>query len=100
MSFGAYMEALEDCLRTCKAASAAELRGRRHSGFSGAGYHDASYLYGYARALVAAAGGKPELVPDYRIVREAGARAAREEFIALIRDDQDPFKPLTPRASR
>lgn len=95
--FGVFFDVLEDCFRVCKGAHAAELRGRRHSGFDGAGRHEASYLYGYAHALVAAAGGDPGGVPDFRTIRSQAELAAREEFVGAIREGEDPFRPLTPK---
>ena len=79
-----YLERLEDCYRTLRGEAASTYRGRRRSGFTTAGYHESSFLYGQASALAGLLELPIYVVPTYGELRSAAEEDARSRFLADV----------------
>lgn len=95
MSDCAFIDWLTECYLCEKGAAAMALRGRGRSGFTSAGYHETSYLYGAASAAAALELVPIEAVPTMRDVRDAALEDAQADLVTMVRSGMDPFAPVT-----
>lgn len=83
-----------------RGAERTALRGRGRSGFTSAGYHEASYCYGGAVAAAELEGlADPAILPTFLEVKRAALADAQAELVEVVRAGDDPFAPVERRGA-